>query len=92
VSDPSTPVCQQRLLLIRDYRETTRTYADLVHQMSELVGCGLEAEVDLLRKSCRTAYERAEQARLALARHETDHSCNRSDFQGKSFAAGSSGR
>ncbi len=92
MSNFSTLVCQQRLFLIRDYRDATRTYADLVHEMTELVGCGLEAEVDLLRRSCRSAYESAEKARLALARHETDHSCNRSDFQGRSMAAGASDR
>ncbi len=81
-------VCLERLRLIGDYRETTRIYADLVREMSDLVGCGLESEVDLLRRSCRTAWETVERARLALFRHEANHSCNRSDFHAQADSAG----
>ena len=73
--------CPERLRLVRDYSETTRIYADLVREMTDLVGCGLESEVDLLRRSCKTAWEAVERARLALFRHEVNHSCNRSDFR-----------
>ena len=73
-------MCQERIRLVADYRETTRTYADFVRKMTDLVGLGLESEVDLLRRSCRLAWEAAEKARLALSRHEADHSCNRPDF------------
>ena len=74
-------MCQERIRLVADYRETTRTYADFVRKMTDLVGLGIESEVDLLRRSCRLAWEAAEKARLALFRHEADHSCNRTDFQ-----------
>jgi hypothetical protein len=40
----------------------------------------------LLRRSCRLGWDAAEKARLALFRHETDHSCNRSDFRGSTVA------
>jgi hypothetical protein len=82
-------VCQDRIRLVADYRETTRTYADFVRKMTELVGLGIESEVDLLRRSCKMSWEAAEKARLALFRHEADHSCNRADFHSSSAAAGS---
>ena len=81
-------MCQERIRLVADYRETTRTYADFVRKMTELVGLGIESEVDLLRRSCKMSWEAAEKARLALFRHEADHSCNRADFQASSTMAG----
>ena len=74
-------VCQERIRLVADYRETTRIYADFVREMSDLVGLGPESEVDVLRGSCRLAWDAAERGRLALSRHEYNHTCNRSDFQ-----------
>jgi hypothetical protein len=82
-------MCQERIRLVADYRETTRTYADFVRKLTDLVGLGIESEVDVLRRSCRLAWEATEKARLALFRHEADHSCNRSDFRASSAAAGS---
>jgi hypothetical protein len=81
--------CQVRIRLVTDYRETTRAYADLVRKMTDLVGLGLESEVELLRRSCRASWDAAEKARLALFRHEADHSCNRSDYHASSAVAGS---
>jgi hypothetical protein len=81
-------MCQERIRLVADYRETTRTYADFVRKLTDLVGLGIETEVDVLRRSCRLAWEAAEKARLALFRHEADHSCNRSDFHTSAAAAG----
>jgi len=82
-------MCQERIRLVTDYRETTRTYADFVRKMTDLVGLGIESEVDLLRRSCRLSWEAAEKARLALFRHEVNHSCNRSDFRASAATAGS---
>ena len=82
-------MCQERIRLVADYRETTRTYADFVRKMTELVGLGIESEVDLLRRSCKISWEAAEKARLALFRHEANHSCNRTDFHSSSAVAGS---
>jgi hypothetical protein len=81
-------MCQERIRLVSNYRETTRTYADIVRKMTDLVGLGIESEVDLLRRSCRLAWDSAEKARLALFRHEADHSCNRTDFHASAAAAG----
>jgi hypothetical protein len=83
----ATVVCQERIRLVADYRETTRIYADFVREMSDLVGLGPESEVDLLRGSCRLAWDAAERGRLALSRHECNHSCNRSNFQESAVAS-----
>ena len=40
-----------------------------------------EGELDSLRRSCRLAMDRSEQARLALAPHEANHFCDREDFK-----------
>ncbi len=81
-------MCQERIRLVADYRETTRTYADFVRKMTDLIGLGIESEVDLLQRSCRLAWDAAEKARLSLCRHEANHCCNRSDFRASPAAAG----
>jgi hypothetical protein len=81
-------MCQERIRLVTEYRETTRTYADFVRKMTDLVGLGIETEVDLLRRSCKLAWETAEKSRLALYRHEANHGCDRRDFAAAA-AAGS---
>jgi hypothetical protein len=84
-------MCPERIRLVADYRETTRTYADFVRKMTDLVGLGIESEVELLQRSCRLAWEAAEKSRLALFRHEANHSCNRSDFRSSPAASGPHG-
>ena len=69
-------ICQQRLRLLNDYRETAARYADAVREMANLAGSGLHSEVAVLRRACRAAWEKAENARLALFRHEADHQCD----------------
>jgi hypothetical protein len=81
-------MCQERIRLVTDYRETTRTYADFVRKMTDLVGLGIESEVELLQRSCRQSWEAAEKARLALFRHEANHSCNRPDFHASTATTG----
>ena len=81
-------MCQERIRLVTDYRETTRTYADFVRKMTDLVGLGIESEVELLQRTCRLSWEAAEKARLALFRHEANHSCNRSDFRASTAPVG----
>lgn len=80
MSENRASVCEQRLVLVRDYRETTRIYAESVADLTELIKSGLETEADLVRRICRTAWDAAEAARLTLFRHETDHGCVRRDF------------
>jgi len=72
--------CAVRLRLAIDHRERTRVYSEAVRKVTELLGLGLESEVALLRRVCRTEWEASEKARLALARHEADHFCDRENF------------
>jgi hypothetical protein len=69
-------ICQQRVRLLNDYRETAVKYAEAVREMANLAGSGLHSEVAVLRRVCRAAWEAAEKARLALFRHEADHQCD----------------
>ena len=81
-------LCAQRRILISDYRQTVRVYADSVGKMTDLVDIGMESEVALLRRLTKNAWEAAEQARLALYRHEANHGCDRPDFVPAARAAG----
>lgn len=73
-------LCPERLRLLSGYRETTRAYSDEVRKMVDLAGLGVAWETDVLRRACKSAWEAAEKARLALARHEANHFCDRTDF------------
>lgn len=72
--------CPVRLRLVTDYRETTRVYSEQVRKLTDLIGLGVESEVLLLRRACRNAWDAAEKSRIALARHEADHFCDRDGF------------
>lgn len=84
-------LCAERHVLLSDYHETARVYADSVRKMTDLVGLGIDSEVDLLRRACKVAWEDAEHARLALHRHEADHGCDRWDFAASAAAGGPGG-
>jgi len=73
-------LCAERRILLSNYQQTARVYADSVRKMTDLVDLGIESEVALLRRVCRSAWDAAEQARLALHRHETNHGCDRPDL------------
>lgn len=80
-------ICAERRVLLFDYQETTRVYAESVSKMTDLVGLGIDTEVALLRRVCKTAWEACEQARLKLYRHEANHGCDRADFAVASVAS-----
>jgi hypothetical protein len=80
-------MCSERRTLLSDYSEAAEAYADCVRKFTDLVGLGLRTEVDVLRRSCRSAWEAAERSRLALYRHETNHGCDRPDFAEAAAAA-----
>jgi len=73
-------ICPQRQRLLVNYRDTTHRYSEAVRDLVEMVGLGVAADFDLLRRNCRRTLDTAEQARLALNRHEADHFCDRDDF------------
>ncbi len=80
-------MCQERSRLLSLYRETAKSYADAVSQLTDLAGIGLHSEVNVLRRTCRAAWEKAEHARVTLHRHEADHQCDR-ELQRFSTAGG----
>jgi hypothetical protein len=47
--------------------------------MAELAMAGHEIESNAARRLCREAWDTAEISRLALARHEADHACDRAE-------------
>jgi hypothetical protein len=75
-SDLST-ICQERARLLRKYADAVTSYAKSVCEMADLVMSGQEVRANEVRRSCRTGWDETEQSRLALYRHEADHSCAR---------------
>jgi hypothetical protein len=70
-------MCTERLRLFGDYRESAIVYAAAVREMADRASSGLDSEMPGLRLVCKTAWNAAEAARLALFRHEADHCCDR---------------
>jgi hypothetical protein len=70
-------ICQERVRLLREYSDAATNYAERVREMAELAITGRESESNAARRLCRAAWDIAESSRLALARHEADHSCDR---------------
>ena len=62
--------------LLTDYVEAVRIYSDLLGEMKDLIASGLEVEAALIQRHCRDTWQAVERARLALYRHEADHSCS----------------
>jgi hypothetical protein len=77
-SGPDTSkTCEERARLLRGHADAASSYARRVLEMAELVISGQEHRVAEARRHCRTAWEQTENSRLALARHEADHACDR---------------
>ena len=70
-------ICQERVRLIREYSDAAANYAESVRQMTELAIAGHGSESNAARRICRLAWETAESSRIALSRHEADHTCDR---------------
>ncbi len=68
-------ICQERARLLRKYSDAVNDYAKSVRAMADLVMSGEEVRASEARRICRTGWDGAEQSRLALYRHEVDHSC-----------------
>jgi hypothetical protein len=75
-SDPPT-ICEERASLLRKYSDAVTGYSTSVREMAALVTSGEEVRANEARRICRTGWENAEKARLALYRHEADHGCSR---------------
>lgn len=70
-------ICPERQRLLVVYGDTVRTYYEAARTLVETLNVAMGADVDLLRRTCRRAWEQAEQARIALNRHEANHFCDR---------------
>jgi len=70
-------ICAERARLVREYSDAASAYSTGVRQMADLVIAGEEVKANQLRRACRTAWDTAEQSRIALFRHESDHACDR---------------
>jgi hypothetical protein len=70
-------ICQERARLLRKYSEAVSEYAKSVREMADLVMSGEEVRANEARRNCRTGWDETEKSRLALYRHEADHSCTR---------------
>jgi hypothetical protein len=68
-------ICQERAQLLRKYSDAVSQYAISVREMADLVMSGEEVLANQARRTCRTGWDEAEKSRLALYRHEADHSC-----------------
>jgi hypothetical protein len=70
-------ICQERVRLLREYSDAATNYAGSVRETVELALAGRETESNAARRLCRAAWDTAESSRLALSRHEADHTCDR---------------
>jgi hypothetical protein len=68
-------ICRERAGLLREFSDAASEYAKVVREMAALVMSGQAVPANDARRTCRTAWERAEKSRLALYRHEVDHNC-----------------
>ena len=68
-------VCHERVRLMIELRDALRTYAEAADDLAKLVQSD-GADTESMRRACRTAWENAERARVALALHEGHHSCD----------------
>ena len=68
-------VCPERVRLIEEYRNAVRYYSECVNQFATVACMGYNSDVELLHGLTLKAWESAEKARVALARHESLHHC-----------------
>ena len=68
-------ICAERLRLMTVFNDHVEKYAGLVNRSRELLAEGRTWELADLRRACRLEWGNAEEARLALYRHESAHGC-----------------
>jgi hypothetical protein len=73
-------LCPERQLLQAEYLAAAEQYSECVRDFLDAGKLSVNADVERVRMSCSRALAVYERARLALARHEADHSCDRPDF------------
>jgi len=73
-------VCPERVRLLNNYRDAVHRYSESVRDLVELIALDMSTDQELFRRRAREAWDISEKARVALARHEGSHFCDRSDF------------
>lgn len=74
-------ICPERKRLLTEYRDAVHNHYEAVRTLVDCITAALGSDVDLIRRNCRARLEQAEQARLALYRHEANHFCDRFFWQ-----------
>jgi CheY-like chemotaxis protein len=70
-------ICEERSRLVREYSDAAIGYATSVRKMAEFVLSGDEVRASEARRIARTLLEAAEKSRVALYKHEANHTCDR---------------
>jgi CheY-like chemotaxis protein len=70
-------ICQERSHLLREYADAASNYATSVREMAEFVRSGDDVRAGEARRISKAFLEAPEKFRLALYRHEADHTCDR---------------
>jgi len=73
--------CAEQLRLIGEYKNAVRYHSECVNKYAELAASGANKDVELLRELTRKAWDAAEKARVALARHVGQHCCEASSSE-----------
>ena len=73
-------LCPDRARLLLEYRDKAKSYADAVFQLAETIGSETVIQPEIEQGKCREAWSSCEQSRIALARHEQNHFCDRADI------------
>jgi hypothetical protein len=70
-------ICQERARLLHEFADAALDYATSVREMAEFVRSGDEVRASESRRISRRLLSETEKSRLALYRHEADHTCDR---------------
>jgi len=66
-------LCAERARLIDEYRNAVRYYSECVNELADVAND--HTNVQLLQKLILQAWTASERARVALARHQSEHFC-----------------
>lgn len=73
-------MCRERVFLLSVYNEATAAYAKAVMTLHERIGTSSKSEYEILLKAVNIARTKAEQARLELEEHMSEHTCEENGF------------
>jgi CheY-like chemotaxis protein len=70
-------ICEERSRLLREYSGAANSYAISVSEVAKFVMSGDEVRAAEARRTARKLLEAAEKSRVALYKHEANHTCDR---------------